>query len=35
VTLYAPEDAASNTDYCMYAKPGQQVVADYYASRAR
>jgi hypothetical protein len=33
VRLYDPADAATNTDYCMYAKPGQQVVADYYASR--
>lgn len=30
--LYAPEDAVSNTDYCMYAKPGADVVRDAYAS---
>lgn len=29
-TLYAPQDAASNTDYCMYAKPGADVVRDAY-----
>lgn len=28
--LYAPADAASNDDYCMYAKPGAAVVADAY-----
>lgn len=31
--LYSPEQAASNDDYCVFAKPAQAVVADYYASR--
>jgi len=30
--LYAPEDAATNGDYCMYAKPGAAVVRDAYAT---
>ncbi len=34
VHLYDPADAATNDDYCVYAKPGQDVVAAYYASRA-
>lgn len=32
--LYDPAEAETNDDYCVYAKPGQQVVADYYASRS-
>ncbi|GGE01996.1 glycoside hydrolase family 113 [Paenibacillus nasutitermitis] len=28
--LYAPQDAGSNDDYCMYAKPAESVVHDYY-----
>lgn len=35
VRLYDRADAAANTDYCVYGKPGEQVVADYYASRSR
>lgn len=31
--LYDPSDAPANTDYCMYAKPGESIVRDYYASR--
>lgn len=33
VKLYDRAKAATNTDYCMYGKPGEQVVADHYASR--
>ncbi len=32
--LYDRADAATNTDYCMYGKPGEDVVTDYYASRS-
>jgi hypothetical protein len=28
--LYAPEDAADNDDYCVYAKPAAEVVAAEY-----
>ncbi len=31
--LYPLDEAAGNTDYCMYGKPGAEVVAEYYASR--
>jgi hypothetical protein len=30
VELYAAADAATNTDYCMYAKPGEAVVRQAY-----
>ncbi|MFC5467281.1 1,4-beta-xylanase [Cohnella suwonensis] len=32
--LYAPEEAAANDDYCMYAKKAEAVVRDYYTSRS-
>lgn len=32
--LYDRATAAENDDYCMYGKPGEKVVGDYYASRA-
>ena len=28
--IQSPTDAALNTDYCMYAKPGEQVVREAY-----
>jgi len=28
--LYAPQDAAGNDDYCMYGKPAEVIVRDYY-----
>ena len=32
--LYSREDAASNTDYCVYGKPGAEVVAAAYGAAA-
>ncbi|WP_235929062.1 glycoside hydrolase family 113 [Marisediminicola senii] len=31
--LYSPTEADQNDDYCMYAKPGEKVVARYYGRR--
>ncbi|MFC4102002.1 glycoside hydrolase family 113 [Paenibacillus xanthanilyticus] len=33
--LYAPEDAAGNDDYCMYAKKAEPIVRDYYGKRLK
>ena len=32
--LYARDEALGNRDYCMYGKPGAEVVRDYYAQRS-